>query len=171
MGTSNWQNISYNLTLVKKINPQKILDVGTGFSRWGILFREILEIWDEEYYSGKWKRQIDGVEIFKGYSMEHHKLFYNNIFRTNIREFIKINKEIYDLINCGYIIEYLDKKEGRKLIDDLLARTKYLLINLPLGKYWEQETKNYNLNEKPLSIWESKDFSKYPNKKVKLFRD
>lgn len=171
MGTSNWQNISYNLTLVKKINPHKILDVGIGFGRWGILFREILEIWDEENYSGKWNRQIDGVEIYEGYLMEHHKLFYSQIYRKDIREFLEISTEKYDLINCGDIIEHLDKEEGRKLIDDLLAKTKYLLINLPLGRYWEQEAKNDNPNEKHLSIWKINDFNKYPFKKIKSFRD
>lgn len=171
MGTSNWQNISYNLTIVKKINPQKILDVGIGFGRWGILFREILEIWDEENYSGKWNRQIDGVEIFEGYLMEHQKLFYTNIYRTDISEFIKVNSEKYDLINCGDIIEHFEKKEGQNIIDSLLERTQYLLINLPLGKYWEQDAKNNNPNEQHLSIWEINDFIKYEYKKIKIFRD
>ena len=171
MGTSNWQNISYNLTLVKKINPQKILDVGIGFGRWGILFREILEIWDEDNYSGKWKRQIDGVEIFEGYLKEYHKLFYTNIFRMDIREFIKINEEKYDLINCGDIIEHFEKKEGENLIKSFLERTTYLLINLPLGKYWEQDIKNNNPNEQHLSVWNINDFAKYPFKRIKIFRD
>lgn len=171
MGTSNWQNISYNLTLVKKINPYKILDVGIGFGRWGILFREILEIWDEENYSGKWKRQIDGVEIFEGYLNEYHKLFYTNIFRMDIREFIKIYNEKYDLINCGDIIEHFEKKDGENLIKSLLERTNYLFINLPLGKYWEQGIKNNNPNEQHLSIWKINEFEKYPFKKIKTFRD
>jgi len=171
VGTSNWQNISYNLTLVKKINPHKILDVGIGFGRWGILFREILEIWDEENYSGKWNRQIDGVEIFEGYLLEYHKLFYTHIYKMDIREFLRFSNEKYDLINCGDIIEHINKEESRKLIDDLLARTKYLLINLPLGKYWEQEAKHNNPNEKHLSIWELSDFNEYPFKKIKSFRD
>ena len=28
MSTSNWQNISYNIDLVKKLDPKRILDVG-----------------------------------------------------------------------------------------------------------------------------------------------
>jgi hypothetical protein len=171
VGTSNWQNISYNLTLVKKINPHKILDVGVGFGRWGILFREILEIWDEENYSGKWNRQIDGVEIFEGYLKEYHRIFYTNIYRMDIRDFINISNQKYDLINCGDVIEHLDKTDGIELIKCFLERTKYLLINLPLGSSWEQEMKNDNPYEKHLSGWSKDDFYEYENKKIKYFRD
>jgi hypothetical protein len=38
-----------------------------GFGRWGILFREFLEIWEQGKYDGKWERTIDGVEIFVPY--------------------------------------------------------------------------------------------------------
>jgi len=78
MGTSNWQNISYNIELIRKINPESILDIGVGFGRWGFLFREFLEIWDDENYSGKWKRKIDGVEIFPDYIKEYHNYFHTN---------------------------------------------------------------------------------------------
>ena len=81
MGTSNWQNISYNIGLVRKLNPASILDVGAGFGRWGILFREFLEIWDGGKYDGKWERTIDAVEIYKPYINEYHRHFYNNISR------------------------------------------------------------------------------------------
>ena len=65
MGTSNWQNISYVIDIIKAINPYRILDFGMGFGRWGILAREFLEVWGDENYSGTWKRQIDGVQSYR----------------------------------------------------------------------------------------------------------
>ena len=65
MPTSNWQNISFNIELIRKLEPHSILDVGVGFGRWGILFREFLELWNYGNYDGKGKRKIEGVEIFK----------------------------------------------------------------------------------------------------------
>lgn len=44
MGTSNWQHISDCIEIIRDINPKTILDVGTGFGRWGILSREFLEV-------------------------------------------------------------------------------------------------------------------------------
>jgi len=55
MPTSNWQNISYNIDLIRKIKPQSILDVGVGFGRWGILLREFLELWEGVSLSGNSK--------------------------------------------------------------------------------------------------------------------
>jgi len=81
MSTSNWQNISYNIDLVKKLNPKSILDIGVGFGRWGILFREFLEVWGSNNYSGDWERVIDGVEIFPDYIKPYHYFFTIIFFR------------------------------------------------------------------------------------------
>ena len=108
MGTSNWQNISYNIDLVKLIDPSCILDVGIGFGRWGFLFREFLDVWDDGNYSGNWKRKIDGVEIFKGYIKDYHKYFYNEIFNIDALDFINKTNSDYDLIFCGDIIEHME---------------------------------------------------------------
>ena len=80
MGTSNWQNISFCINVIRRILPQKILDAGVGFGRWGILCREFLEVWDGKTHSSDWKLQIDGVEIFKSNIEEYHNFFYSRIF-------------------------------------------------------------------------------------------
>lgn len=139
MGTSNWQNISYNIGLVRKIDPQSILDLGTGFGRWGILFREFLDIWDEWKYDGSWVRKIDGVEIFPGYLKDYHKYFYNNIFEEDALQFMRKLDTRYDLINCGDIIEHFEKKDGEELVKLCMEKSKYVLITVPIGRHWTQE--------------------------------
>jgi len=171
MGTSNWQNISYNIDLIRKINPKTILDIGIGFGRWGFLFREFLEIWDGENYSGKWKRKIDGVEIFPDYIKEYHNYFYNAIYFENALDFIKHYNGYYDLINCGDIIEHMKKEDGKTLIDLCLKKCKYLLINIPIGKDWEQKGSNINKFEAHKSFWYNSDFKKYKYHKINKFRD
>ncbi len=132
MGTSNWQNISYNIDLVKRINPNSILDIGIGFGRWGILFREFLEIWGDNNYSGKWNRTIDGIEIFPDYIKDYHKYFYDNIYTENALDFLQKTTNKYDLINCGDVIEHFDKNEALKLIELCLIKSKFVLINIPI---------------------------------------
>lgn len=34
MGTSNWQNLSYCVELIRKEAPSSVLDIGVGFGRW-----------------------------------------------------------------------------------------------------------------------------------------
>lgn len=171
MGTSNWQNISYNIELIRKLNPQSILDVGVGFGRWGILFREFLEIWEHSKYDGKWERIIDGVEIFPGYIKNYHKYFYSNIYIEDALSFLKNTEKSYDLINFGDVIEHLTKQEGKELISLAMERGKYVLINIPIGGNWAQEGTTDNPNEAHQSVWYNRDFTKYKHCKIKSFMD
>jgi predicted SAM-dependent methyltransferase len=171
MGTSNWQNISYCIELIRRINPNSILDVGAGFGRWGILSREFLEIWDNCNYSDTWNRKTDAVEIFEDYVKPYHSYFYNNVYIENASDFIRNSDNKYDLIICGDVIEHMEKNEGEKFIRDCLSKCRYLMINIPIGKNWEQGTSNNNKYEAHKSIWNNSDFRKYQNRKIKGFRD
>lgn len=171
MSTSNWQNISYNIDLVKKLDPKSILDIGVGFGRWGILFREFLEVWGDNNFKGNWKRIIDGVEIFPEYINSYHDFFYNNIFTEDALEFVKKTERTYDLINCGDVIEHFMKPDAVEFINTCLNKSKYLLINIPIGAKWEQGEVNNNKHEKHLSVWEVSDFKKYSNALIKKFND
>jgi SAM-dependent methyltransferase len=171
MGTSNWQNISYNIDIIRKLNPKSVLDIGVGFGRWGILCREFLEIWDGGKYSGVWNRKIDGVEIFRDYIKDYHYNFYNNIYITDAYDFISVHKEKYDLIIFGDVIEHFEKKVGEEIIDICFEKSKFVLINLPIGKFWEQGKKNDNPFEEHKSIWVTEDFRRFENKKIRIFRD
>lgn len=171
MGTSNWQNISYNIDLVKRINPNSILDIGIGFGRWGILFREFLEVWGDNNYSGKWNRTIDGIEIFPDYIKDYHKYFYDNIYTENALDFLQKTTNKYDLINCGDVIEHFDKNEALKLIELCLIKSKFVLINIPIGDNWKQGSVNNNDYEMHRSIWYNSDFTKYKFNIIKGFKD
>lgn len=171
MGTSNWKNISYNIGLVRKINPKTILDVGIGFGRWGILFREFLEVWDSGIYNGRWERIIDGVEIYSGYIKDYHKYFYNSIYIMDALDFLRNLDKQYDLINFGDIIEHFEKKEGEELIELALEKSRFVLITVPIGKHWPQEGTLQNPYEEHKSIWYNRDFLKYKHNKIKSFED
>ncbi|MFZ4589610.1 MAG: class I SAM-dependent methyltransferase [Ignavibacteria bacterium] len=171
MGTSNWQNISYVVELIRAINPTRILDFGIGFGRWGILCREFLEVWDEGNYTGKWNRQIDGVEVFPDYIKSYHSYFYDNIYKEEGYKWIKNCKENYNLIIFGDVLEHFEKSIALDIIRISLSKSDYLLINIPIGKYWEQSNINENIYEEHKSTWNVKDFKEYGNKTIKTFRD
>ncbi len=171
MGTSNWQNISYNIDLVKRLDPKSILDIGVGFGRWGILYREFLEIWGDRNYTGKWNRQIDGVEAFPGYIKEYHNYFYDNIFSEEALSFMRKLDRRYDLINCGDVIEHFEKSEGKELIEISLNKGKNVLINIPIGSNWEQGDINDNEFERHRSEWNLTDFEKYEFNIAEEFED
>lgn len=171
MGSSNWQNISHCIELIRLINPQKILDFGIGFGRWGILSREFLEIWDKGNYSGKWENVINGVEIFEDYIKPYHYYFYDNIFLAEGYEWIKSCKENYDLIIFGDVLEHFDKKTAEEIINFSLTFSRFILINIPIGNNWEQDAINDNKFEIHKSTWFIKDFKKYNFFHIERFRD
>lgn len=171
MGTSNWQNISYNIELARKLNPQTILDVGVGFGRWGILFREFLEIWESNRYDGNWQRRIEGIEIFPGYIKEYHRYFYDEIHLGNALEFLKTSGISYDLINFGDVIEHFEKAEGEEMLKLAVEKARFVLINIPIGKYWAQEGTKENPFEAHRSVWYNSDFTKFKYHKIKTFYD
>ncbi|HCN37825.1 MAG TPA: hypothetical protein DIS94_08950 [Bacteroidetes bacterium] len=174
MPTSNWQNISYNIDIIKKINPKSILDVGVGFGRWGILLREFLELWNETDYSNsespEWKIKITGVEIFPAYIKPYHHFFYSEIILKDIKDYLAETNDKFDLINYGDVIEHLTKKDAENVIEKSLNISEYVLINIPIGNNWEQSG-NINPYEEHKSFWQISDFKNYPNKIIKIFND
>jgi hypothetical protein len=171
LGTSNWQNISYVVELIRAINPTRILDFGIGFGRWGILCREFLEVWDEGNYTGKWSRQIDGVEVFPDYIKSYHSYFYDNIYKEEGYEWIKNCKDNYNLIIFGDVLEHFEKSIALEIINLSLAKSDYILINIPLGLHWEQSDINGNKYEEHKSVWHIKDIKNYKNRTFKVFKD
>lgn len=171
MATSNWQNITYNINLIRKINPMKTLDVGIGYGRWGILLREFLDMWDDGIIDGKWKRIIDGVEIFRDYIKDYHNYFYDKIHIGNALDYIKYTDENYDLIILGDIIEHFTKDEGKELIDSALSKCRFVMINVPIGKQWQQGKINNNDFEEHKSIWYNSDFTGNKYNRIKCFKD
>lgn len=153
------------------MNPRKILDVGVGFGRWGILFREFLEVWGDNNITCKWNRIIDGVEIFQDYIRPYHQYFYDTIHICNALDFLKSLDDKYDLINLGDVVEHFEKQDGLELMDLSLKKSRYTLINIPIGKDWEQGAINGNEYEIHRSFWQIKDFKKYKNSLIMKFED
>jgi len=171
MGTSNWQNISYCVELIRKINPRKILDAGSGFGRWGMLSREFLEVWDGKIHSQDWNLQIDSVEVYNRNIEDYYKYFYTNTYNTDIYDFVNSTDEFYDLIIIGDMLEHLDKDRAYDVLSKCIDISRFVILNIPLGKYWEQEALYGNDYERHLSYWNLSDFRKFRIISKKRFKD
>lgn len=171
MSTSNWQNISYNIDLIKRLDPKTILDIGIGYGRWGMLLREFLEVWGDGNFSAEWKRTVDGVEIFADYIKPYHRHFYNEIHIGDALKFLENSVKKYDLIICGDVLEHFIKEDAFKVIDLCLSKGKYVMINIPVGTNWKQGPVNGNDYERHRSEWTNSDFKRYDNRLIKKFQD
>lgn len=157
MPTSWYQAIPNILTQVKIAQPKSILDIGVGFGKYGLLFRDVLELPFERYHKEQWQVKIDGVEAFDSYHNPVYDFAYDNVYFGNILTLIDTLPN-YDLITLIDVLEHFSKEDGLKLIEKLVAHcNKVVLVSTPL--YPEPQTEYLgNDFEQHKSIWSIVDF-------------
>jgi predicted O-methyltransferase YrrM len=65
MPTSHPHQLNEIVNLTTLLKPKKVMEIGVGFGKYGLLLREYLEIWGEGEVYKDWLRKIDGIEIFE----------------------------------------------------------------------------------------------------------
>ena len=161
MPTSWYQAIPEIVNLVVVDNPRSILDIGVGFGKYGLLLREVFDIPYERYEKDSWHLQMDGIEGFIGYNNPVHDYVYNNMYYGNIFELLPTITKKYDTLLLIDVLEHFDKKDGLRLIDELLKITnKSIIISTPL---YPAEQGDYLGNdlETHKSRWNIIDFVDY----------
>lgn len=131
MPTSHYLQINEIMQLIVDTNPEKLLDIGVGFGKYGFLAREYLELWDgrEKYHD--WQRRIDGIEAFPNYITPVHEFIYDNIYVGNAIDILPTLKEKYDLILLIDVFEHFAYEEGMLLLQECLQRGRNILISVP----------------------------------------
>ena len=131
MPISHQKNISSVLNLVddmqKKHGVDSILDIGTGFGKYGMLLRERLDIRFLRYHKKDWLTIIDGVEPFEDYINPIHLHVYNDIFKYKIEKLIGW-LDRYDVIIMIDVLEHLSKRVGKRVLRKIYNKTRKLLI-------------------------------------------
>jgi hypothetical protein len=171
MGTSNWQNIPFVIDALMKIAPTRVLDVGIGYGRWGMIVREFCELWFDRTSRKDWRIYIEGIEAFPDNIDEYHKYFYNKIVLEDFKNVCRGLDRSWDVVIFGDVLEHFEKATGTEFLAWALDSSKYTLINIPLGKDWPQDEKYENIYERHLSIWDVEDFAPFPVIRSELFHD
>lgn len=140
------------LKYIMRFNPDSILDVGSGFGKWGFLLREYLEAWQGRLYP-QWQKQIDAIEIWPDYTrLPWYRPVYNNIFLGDVLDYTGLLPK-YDLVLFMDVIEHLEKEQG--LI--LLEKAKHWVVTTPA--YVNKQGAAFgNPHEAHKSFWKLADF-------------
>jgi hypothetical protein len=172
MGTSNWQNIPFCVEALMKIEPQRVLDVGVGFGRWGIIVREFCENWYGRELRKDWRIHIEGIEVFADCITDYHHSFYDKIHIADARRLLPaLFEEQWDVVIFGDVIEHFPKAEALDLLTRAIESSAYVLLNVPLGSEWSQEESYGNPYERHLSEWSADDFQNRALRRQAFFRD
>ena len=155
MPSSQHYHISKIMDIIIHVNPMSVLDIGTGFGKYGVLCREYLELWDgrQKY---EFKKRIDCVEVFEEYITPLHKYIYNNIYNNNILDLVTDLDYRYDLILLIDVLEHFEKKEGSDLLKTLVKNNKGVLVSTP-KKPSPQKDAFGNIYETHRSRWTNND--------------
>lgn len=160
MPTSWYQAIPNILAMVKKLKPKSILDIGVGFGKYGLLFRDLLELPYERYTKESWQVKIDGVEVFKTYQNPVYTFAYDRVYFGNILTLID-TLPCYDCITLVDVIEHFTKEDGLRLIEKLVAHcNKGVIVSTP---FYPDRQSEYlgNKFEQHQSVWSIVDFEHF----------
>jgi hypothetical protein len=160
MASSDTAQISTIVDLIQKINPLSILDVGCGYGKYGYLSREYLmgDLWDKN------KTLINAVEGFEKYITDVQRSIYNEIFICDAMNFSVYLKRNYDLVFIIDAFEHLSVGDGKKFIEEVSKKTKYLLISIPRFVGTQKGyTEDPNKFEEHRSFWTRKMFKSLGN--------
>jgi hypothetical protein len=171
MGTSNWQNIPFCIEALMKIAPTRVLDIGVGYGRWGMIVREFCDIWYGRVFRADWTVQIEGVEGFAPNIGDYHNVFYNKIHIGDFRKVVATLSGKWSVVIFGDVLEHFEKSEANDLLAWALQQSDYVIVNIPLGAEWPQENLYDNPYERHLSTWMPEDFLPFSVRRQAFFKD
>lgn len=151
---------------VMEFKPKTVLDVGSGFGKWGCLITEYLKYWCEIVPS------IDAVEAHQpyiDYSPSYGKPdpasgFYDIVYNINVKDLPLHLLADYDLVLLIDVIEHLDKEVGKSFLDSI---KNHYIVSTP--GYWNPQQAVFgNEFERHISKWGVDDFE---NTEIVIARD
>ena len=137
--------------VLKSIKPQSFLDIGSGAGKYGKMIKKINS-----------KIHSIAVEISKTYIKKFKlKSIYDEVWNISALNLIKpkyYNTE-FDTIMIGDVIEHLKKSDGINLLNFLIYRCKWIILEFPY-KYLQNSVNN-KFFEAHISVWSKSDFESF----------
>ncbi len=135
--------------ILKKIKPETVYDIGAGAGKYGLMIKEKINS----------VKNLIAIEIDRDY-IEKFKLkeIYTEVKNMSVNNLI--SEDFYDTnfdtVIIGDCIEHLKKSEGIDLLNFLVYRSKWILVQYPV-KYL-QNTFEGKHQEAHISVWGDNDF-------------
>jgi SAM-dependent methyltransferase len=165
MPSSHNYQLNEIVDLIRMTDPQRMLDIGTGFGKYGFLAREYLELWNGREKYGEWERQIDGIEAFEPYLTPVHHFIYSRVFKGDALKVLETMTGKYDLVLLVDVLEHFTREDGMKVLDHCMRISRNTLVSVPIAMTVQDavfgnsyETHRYQWNKKDFSVFTAKFF-------------
>lgn len=134
--------------IIRLLKPESFLDLGAGAGKYGELVKKINS-----------SIKLTAVEIEKDY-IKNFKLpsIYNEVWNISAIDLInpKYYDSTFDVIMIGDIIEHLKKSDGIDLLNFLIYRCRWIILEFPY-RYLQNSVNGYH-SEAHISVWTKDDF-------------
>jgi SAM-dependent methyltransferase len=161
MASSWYAQIPTILTLVRELQPKSILDVGKGLGKYGLLIQEYFGI-DDRCAPDPTRRVVeqsrlilDAVESEPNFLWPHLQHFYRKVFVGRVENLLE-SLPTYDLVLMIDVIEHIEKKSARDVVERFLAQDSVVVVSSPT-KFFYQDNFG-SADEAHVSHWTKKDF-------------
>src|SRR3954447_7863014 len=112
-----------------KIAPSRVLDIGVGFGRWGIITREFCDVWFGRVFKDNWQVHLEGIEGFEKSITDYHRQFYNKIHIGDAAELIPQLDGPWSVTIYGDVLEHFTREKASELLNASLDKSDYVLVN------------------------------------------
>ena len=137
--------------IIRLLKPGALLDLGAGAGKYGELAKKINP-----------SIKLTAVEIEKDY-IKKFKLssIYNEVWNISVTDLVnpKYYDSAFDVIMVGDIIEHLKKSDGVDLLNFLIYRSRWIILEFP-HRYLQNSVDGYH-SEAHISVWTKDDFNSF----------
>lgn len=144
---------------VYRLQPERMIELGVGFGKYGVLCRETLDGMYGRVAKHKWQRKIYGVEGFA----EYENPCWGAYDGVTVGDFTAMDVSGHDLVLMVDSFEHLDPETGSAFLSGLLRRNKHVIISVPNGPC-PQDNAHGNEYERHRATYYPHSFQQYKAK-------
>lgn len=164
MPISDYRHIPQVLDEVYRLQPERTIELGIGFGKWGVLLREVLDAMYGHCRTDQWNRMIWGVEGFARYRNPCWDT-YTGVdicdFTSDTSNGMTWNLAGWDLVLMMDSLEHLEPEIGAAFLDSLVMCNKQVIISVPNGYMPQDEAVYGNELEKHRTTFHGPEFDRY----------
>lgn len=128
-----FQHIPFCIDAVVELAPTRVLDVGVGLGRWGMLIREFCEGPNPKVDREHWKVHLEGIQPFEESSQKDHLFFYDHVHAANGNGIAERIQDRWDLVIIADMLERWPKEVGSVILERALETADYVLVDSPIA--------------------------------------
>lgn len=167
MPISDYRHIPQVLDEVYALQPERTIELGIGFGKWGVLLREVLDAIYGRCRPEQWRRHIWGVEGFPAYRNPCWDV-YSGVDVNDFRVEWTWPLKGWDLVMMMDSLEHLEPKEGADFLARLVSDNKQVIVSVPNGPMPQDEAVYGNVLERHLATFHGPEFDRYEHKILHL---